>query len=196
MLPSAYLHFFLYFMISAENQNTPLISPFQTYHWDFIYARNFFPFFPVSLQAEHYGDISCFAALFHESRSVCLSVCLSVFQWNGQFGSLKEVTFKYINCVVFNKRFFTGGQNTLFACPTFPPLLISESWSQYIKFETSSDSDAWLYSNSRSLDTYEFYDRHTPISQNYALIYIRNRSTCVHFAANCASLFKHVLRFI
>ena len=51
---------------------TPLTSPFQGYHWDFICVRNFFSPFPVSLQTEHHGDI--FATLFHECRSVCLSM--------------------------------------------------------------------------------------------------------------------------
>lgn len=116
-----------------------------------------------------------------------LSVCLSLFQRNGQFYVVKEV--KYINCIDFNKRPFTDGQDILFACPTFALLLISVSLPQYITVETSSDSDACLYSTSRAPDTYEFYDRHTPISQHYApLIYMRIRSTCVHLTATCASV--------
>jgi hypothetical protein len=121
-------------------------------------------------------------------------VCLSLFQRNGQFCAVKEV--KYINCIDFNKRVFPDGQDTLFSCPTFALLLISVSLPQYIIFETPSDSDACLYSISRSPDTYEFYDRHTPISQHYALIYMTIRSTCAHFTADCASVFKHALRFI
>ena len=93
----------------------------------------------------------------------------------------KQICVTRPQCV--NKRFFTGGQDTLFACPNSSLLLISESLPQYIKFETSSDSDACLYSTSRSLDTYEFYDRHSPISQYCTLIYMRNRCTCVHFTA-------------
>lgn len=141
--------------------------------------------FLVSLQTEHYGEVTYFAALFHESRPVCL-----FFQRNGQFCAVKEV--KYINCIDFNKRFLTDGQDTLFACPTFALLLISVSLPQYIIFETSSDSDACLYSISCSPDTYEFYDRHSPISQHYApLIYMRIRSTCVHLTATGDSVFEH-----